>query len=80
MLIHRITSLPMKGLNPMERVRKKYEQQIVDKVREDYHVERNTRGFMISTISDPGASMGTLLLACKMMCKCQVAIFPVYVI
>lgn len=73
MLIHRITGLPMKGINPMEHVGKKYEQNIADKVCDDYHVERNTRGFMISTVSDPGARMSTLLLACKIMRKCQVA-------
>lgn len=73
-LIHRITGFPMKGLNPMEHVSKKYEKHITDNVRDDYHVEQNTRGFMISTISNLGVCMGTLSLACKMMRKCQVAL------
>ena len=51
-------------------IRKNYEQNITDKVREYYHVERNTRGFMISTISDLGTQMGTFFLACKMIRKC----------
>ena len=70
----------MEGPDPMLWVGKKNEQKIVDSMHETYHVLRNMRGFIINTISDPGMQMGTLLLACKLMCKCQAATIPTYVI
>ena len=70
----------MEGSNPLKCVGKKYEREIAKYVRQKYHVERNTRGFMIKTISDPATQLGTLLLACKMMQKFQVASVPAYVI
>lgn len=53
-LIHRITDLPMEGPDPLLNTGKKYEGKITDYMRETYHVEKNTRGFMIKSISDPG--------------------------
>ena len=70
----------MEGPNPMERVGKKYEQQIANKVRKDYHVERNTKGLIINPIDNLGLRMGTLLLACIMTHKCQAMNVPDYVI
>ena len=42
----------MEGPNPMQRVGKNFEQNIIENVRKDYHVDQNTWGFMISTIND----------------------------
>ena len=79
-LVHRITSLPMSGPNPLEHVGKKYEAETAEFVCQKYHVDRNNRGFIIKTISDQGTQLGTMLLACKMMMKCQVTSIPAYVI
>ena len=45
--------LPMNEPHPLERVGKKYEGETAEYVRQAYHVERNTRGFIIKSISDP---------------------------
>ena len=78
--MHRITGLPMSGPNPLEHVGKKYEGETIEFVRQKYHVDRNTRGFIVKTISDQGKKLGTMLIACKMMRKCQVTFVPAYVI
>ena len=70
----------MNGLHPLECVGKKYEGETAKYVHHTYHVERNTRGFVIKSINEPATQMGTILLACKLMRKCQVAIVPAYVI
>ena len=70
----------MSGPNPLECVGKKYEAEIAEFVRQKYHVDRNAWGFIIKTVSDQGTELGTMLLACKMMRKCQVTYVPAYVI
>lgn len=79
-LVHRITGLSINGLNPLERVGKKYEGETIEYVRKTYHVERNTWDFIIKSISDQGTQLGTMLLACKMMRKCQFTSTPANVI
>ena len=74
-LMHQITSLPMSGPNPLEHMGKKYEGETAEFVRQNYHVDNNTLGFIIKTISDQGTQLGTMLLACKMMRNCQVTSF-----
>ena len=69
-LVHQITGLPMSGPNPLECVGKKYEGETTEFVHQKYHVDHNTRGYIIKTISDQGTQLGTMLLACKMMRKC----------
>ena len=66
-LIHRITGLPMQGPHPMEKVGRTYEGEIATKLRQEYHVKKNKRGFIIDSISDPAMRMGTPILACKLM-------------
>ena len=70
----------MNGPHPLEHLSKKYEGDTTEYVRKTYHVERNMRGFVIKFISDPTTQMGTILLACKLMQKCQVTTIPTYVI
>ena len=70
----------MHGPNPKEGIGKKYEERITDEVWEKYHVGHNQIGFLVYTINVMGAQMGTLLLACKIMCKCQASVIPAYVI
>lgn len=70
----------MHAPNTKEGIGKKYEQRIAYDVREKYHVAHNQRGFQVDTISDLGTHMGTLLLSCKLMHKCQASIIPAYVI
>ena len=53
-LVHQITGLPMSGPNPLECVGKKYEVETPEFVCQKYHVDCNTRGFIIKTISDQG--------------------------
>ena len=79
-LVHRITGLPMSGPNPLERVGRKYEEETVDFIRQKYHVDHNTWAFIIKSISDQGTQLGTMLLAYKMMRKCQVTSVPAYII
>ena len=59
---------------------KKYEGDTAEYVRKTYHVERNTQGFVIKSISDPATQMGTILIACKLMKKCQVTTVISFVI
>ena len=53
----------MKGSHPLEWVGKKYEGDIAEYVHKKYHLERNSRGFVIKSISDPAMQMGTIMLA-----------------
>ena len=78
--MHRIIGLPVSGPNPLERVGKKYEAETAKFMYQKYHVDRNTQEFIMKTISDQGTQLGTMLLACKMMRKCQVTSVPAYVI
>ena len=66
-LVHRIMGLPMNGRCPLKRVGKKYDGDTTEYVRNTYHVERNTWGFVIKSISNLATQMGTILLACKLM-------------
>ena len=70
----------MKGPHPLERVGKKYEAETATTVCEAYQVQRNHRGFIIDSISDPATRMGTQTLTYKIMGKFQVKTVPVYVI
>lgn len=70
----------MNRRHPLECVGKKYEGDTAEYVRKTYHVERNTQGFVIKSITDPATQMGTILLDCKLMRRCQVATVPTYVI
>ena len=70
----------MNGPHPLEFVGNKYEGETVEYMRQTYHVERNMWGFVIKSISEPSMQMGTILLAYKLMQKCQVATVPTYVI
>ena len=79
-LIHKIIGLPMQGPHPLEWVRKKHEEDTTTFVWKTYKVSQNKRGFVIQTINDPATQMGTRLLACKLMRKCQVVTVPTYVI
>lgn len=78
--MHRIIGLPISDLNHLERVGKKYEAETTEFMHQKYHVDRNTRLFLINTNSDQGMQLDTMLLACKMMRKCQVTSVPTYVI
>lgn len=60
----------MNGPHPLEHVGKKYEGDTAEYVRKTYHVERNTRGFVIKSIGESAMQMGIILLACKLMQKC----------
>ena len=53
-LMHQITGLPMSGLSSLERVLKKYEGETAEFVCQKYHVDHNTQGFIIKTVSDQG--------------------------
>lgn len=79
-LIHRITTLPMKGPHPINGFGNKYEQKVANKFREKYKVDRDKRGFLVETIADLGVCMGTLVLTHKMMRKCRESTIPTYVI
>ena len=70
----------MQGPHPIEKLGKKSEGEIVTKVRQAYHVKKNKRGFIINSISDLATRMGTRILACKLIQKCEVATVPAYVI
>lgn len=70
----------MQGPHPMKGFDKKYEQKVANEVQEKYKVDHNKRGFIVETTTDSRMRMGTLLLACKMMCKCRASVVPAYVI
>ena len=79
-LIHKITGLPKQGPHPLAEVGKKYEAATASYFWKTYAIQRNQRGFLIQTINDPTTQLGTRLLACKLMRRCQIATIPAYVI
>ena len=53
----------MHGPKPLERVVKNYEAKNFEYVHKTYHVEHNTRAFIIKYISYQGTQLGMMLLA-----------------
>lgn len=45
---------------------------------EKYKVNRDKRGFIMETITDPGVRMGTLILVYKMIHNCRASVVLAY--
>lgn len=69
-LIHWITDLPKKVPHPMAQYGKTWELKVAARVKKYYKVGRDSRGFLVQPLKDPVIHLGTLVIGCKLRCKC----------
>lgn len=80
-LIHRISLLPYKGKDPVTISKGKGSDLVLAEVMKmKYKLEKEKRGYAISSIKDKAVHVATQILTCKVMRKCHANEVPVPVV